>query len=212
MSVFKQFNFPAPLFKKQLPVLPWGDCTSELEAQHCFRPRNPAHLLLREGLLCASSASASTVAVIIDFSFTRRSVNIGSLNELREYELCGMWTVSLPLQHLGEIALQGARAANCQVHYEMPFSSSIIQDLGCDWTQCGGGGAAPSRCWGNHYSIISLSWTWEWIKANVQKRSVSMLNYFIWYIFVLYLNGTKRSSKMECGLVWNKINLLFIIH
>lgn len=39
-----------------------------------------------------------------------------------------------------------------------------------------------------------------------------MLSYFIGCLSLLYLNGTKRSSKIEHSLVSNQINLLFIIY
>lgn len=50
------------------------------------------------------------------------------------------------------------------------------------------------------------------LDLNMNETNVSMLSYFICYLFLLPSKVTKRASRMECSLVWNQINILFIIY
>lgn len=75
MSVFKQFNFPGPLFKKCCQFYPGVTAQVNLKLAIVLDPIILSSVVM-DGVLYAPSVSALTVAVTIDFSFIRTFANI----------------------------------------------------------------------------------------------------------------------------------------
>ena len=122
--------------------------------------------------------------------------------------ICDVYKLSLPLQHSGKIFLPRAND-RCVIRCYFHSPSSKVLDVTGNILGSRGRGLSESLLWKPLFCIM-LSWTWEWIRTNVQECSVSTWSYFICYLFLLHLNVTKRSSKMKCSLVWNQIDFSYL--